>query len=433
MVLDEELKMMATVAEHGGQVVGPYLKEMAHLAHTEYLLAGRGSQDVREVLRETMFAPTVTGSPMENACRVIARHERRGRGYYAGRAGAARPRRRGPADAGRADPDPHRGDPPGRRAAGAGRRDPGAPLHRRPARWPRRTPRRPGCSPRSGSRPAARRAPAVAPGARARRRSRGPGGARRPQRRAWPGSGSTSGRPGAPALAGLAGRRALIVDGEDTFTGMLAHQLRRARPRGDVRPWHRGRRRSTVRPGRGRARAGRPGATRRAEDGALRALLRAGSPPARRCSRSASATSCSPACWGCGCTGGTRRTRESQRDVDLFGTPRRVGFYSTFTALADARPLATPYGRVELARDPADGAVHALRGPGFAGVQFHPESVLSRDGLAVLADLLGHLLARPALTAHGPADRGYGFGDRWSTRTGGPDGPRAPARPPVAP
>ncbi|MEV1147675.1 chorismate-binding protein, partial [Micromonospora sp. NPDC049799] len=69
MVLDEELKMMATVAEHGGQVVGPYLKEMSHLAHTEYLLAGRGTRDVRKVLRETMFAPTVTGSPMENACR----------------------------------------------------------------------------------------------------------------------------------------------------------------------------------------------------------------------------------------------------------------------------------------------------------------------------------------------------------------------------
>ncbi|MET0495838.1 MAG: chorismate-binding protein, partial [Actinoplanes sp.] len=84
MVLDEELKMMAAVAEHGGQVVGPYLKRMAHLTHTEYLLAGRGSLDVRDVLRATMFAPTVTGSPVENACRVIARHERRGRGYYAG-------------------------------------------------------------------------------------------------------------------------------------------------------------------------------------------------------------------------------------------------------------------------------------------------------------------------------------------------------------
>ena len=84
MVLDEELKMMATVATEGGQVVGPYLKEMAHLVHTEYLLAGRSALDVRDVLRETMFAPTVVGSPIENACRVVARHERRGRGYYGG-------------------------------------------------------------------------------------------------------------------------------------------------------------------------------------------------------------------------------------------------------------------------------------------------------------------------------------------------------------
>src|SRR5262249_34682276 len=37
-----------------------------------------------DVLRETMFAPTVVGSPIENACRVVARHERRGRGYYGG-------------------------------------------------------------------------------------------------------------------------------------------------------------------------------------------------------------------------------------------------------------------------------------------------------------------------------------------------------------
>ena len=118
MVLDEELKMMATVAEHGGQVVGPYLKEMAHLTHTEYLLAGRGSLDVRDVLRETMFAPTVTGSPIENACRVIARHERRGRGYYAGVLALLGHDDVGPADAGRADPDPHRGDHPGRRGCG---------------------------------------------------------------------------------------------------------------------------------------------------------------------------------------------------------------------------------------------------------------------------------------------------------------------------
>ncbi|MGV9645166.1 chorismate-binding protein, partial [Streptomyces sp. NPDC003514] len=84
MVVDEELKMMCTVGDMGGVVVGPRLKEMAHLAHTEYELRGRSSLDAREVLRETMFAATVTGSPVQNACRVIERHESGGRGYYAG-------------------------------------------------------------------------------------------------------------------------------------------------------------------------------------------------------------------------------------------------------------------------------------------------------------------------------------------------------------
>ncbi|MES4828401.1 chorismate-binding protein, partial [Streptomyces anthocyanicus] len=84
MVVDEELKMMCTVGDMGGVVVGPRLKEMAHLAHTEYELRGKSSLDAREVLRETMFAATVTGSPVQNACRVIERHETGGRGYYAG-------------------------------------------------------------------------------------------------------------------------------------------------------------------------------------------------------------------------------------------------------------------------------------------------------------------------------------------------------------
>ncbi|MBQ1016005.1 chorismate-binding protein, partial [Micromonospora sp. M51] len=81
-----------------------------------------------------------------------------------------------------------------------------------------------------------------------------------------------------------------------------------------------------------------------------------------------------------------------QREVPVFGRTRRVGFYSTFTARAEADRLATAYGPVELARDPGDGAVHALRGRGFAGVQFHAESVLSPDGLAVLSELLADLL-----------------------------------------
>lgn len=77
-------QMMTRICEPGVRVTGPQLKEMARLAHTEYFIEGHSSRDVRDILRETMFAPTVTGSPLENACRIIRRHEPAGRGYYSG-------------------------------------------------------------------------------------------------------------------------------------------------------------------------------------------------------------------------------------------------------------------------------------------------------------------------------------------------------------
>ncbi|MEX0427963.1 anthranilate synthase family protein [Nocardioides sp. DS6] len=82
MVVDEELKMMCDLCDEGGQVLGPFLKPMSRLIHTEYLLAGRTTKDPREVLRDTMYAATVTGSPVENACRLIKKYEPEGRGYY---------------------------------------------------------------------------------------------------------------------------------------------------------------------------------------------------------------------------------------------------------------------------------------------------------------------------------------------------------------
>jgi phenazine biosynthesis protein phzE len=82
MVVDEELKMMCDICTEGGQVLGPFLKPMSRLIHTEYLLAGRSARDPREILRDTMYAATVTGSPVENACRLIKAYEPEGRGYY---------------------------------------------------------------------------------------------------------------------------------------------------------------------------------------------------------------------------------------------------------------------------------------------------------------------------------------------------------------
>ncbi|MGW2930242.1 chorismate-binding protein, partial [Streptomyces fungicidicus] len=84
MVVDEELKMMSAVCADGGRVLGPRLRMMAHIAHTEYFIEGRTALDPREILRRTLLAPTVTGSPLESACSVIARFEPEGRGYYSG-------------------------------------------------------------------------------------------------------------------------------------------------------------------------------------------------------------------------------------------------------------------------------------------------------------------------------------------------------------
>jgi phenazine biosynthesis protein phzE len=403
MVLDEELKMMAGVAENGGQVVGPYLKEMAHLAHTEYLLAGRGTRDVREVLRETMFAPTVTGSPMQNACRVIARHERTGRRYYSGvlallgrdaegrqtldapiliRTAEISPtgRLRVPVGATLVRHSTAAGEVAETHAKAAGvlaalglgpRATAAGPYP--PVRW--------ADDPEVRAVLAARNAPLA---------------------RFW----LDQRAPGAAVLPGALGRRALVVDGEDTFTGMLAHQLRALGLAVDVRPWHVGGDDDgydlvVVGPG-----PGDPGALDDPKMAALRGVL-AGRLDAGRPTLAV--------CLGhqllSGLLGLSLHRRAApyqglQRQVSLFGVPRRVGFYSTFTARSATDRVGSPYGPVELARDPADGSVHALRGGTFAGVQFHPESVLSRDGMAVLAELLGQLLARPALTAHGDVERG---------------------------
>ncbi|MFI6130718.1 anthranilate synthase family protein [Micromonospora sp. NPDC051141] len=81
-VVDEELKMMSRICGEGGVVHGPYLKEMSALVHTEYVLEGSATMSPLDAFRESMFAATMVGSPLENAARVIHRHESESRGYY---------------------------------------------------------------------------------------------------------------------------------------------------------------------------------------------------------------------------------------------------------------------------------------------------------------------------------------------------------------
>ncbi len=71
-----------------------------------------------------------------------------------------------------------------------------------------------------------------------------------------------------------------------------------------------------------------------------------------------------------------------------------MGFYNTFAAYSDtpARTCPLTGDPVEIARDRTNGEVYGLRKRCVRSVQFHIESVLTRRGPALLADLLTTLL-----------------------------------------
>ncbi|WP_344563091.1 anthranilate synthase family protein [Streptomyces axinellae] len=451
MVVDEELKMMCTVGDEGGVVVGPRLKEMAHLAHTEYELRGRSTLDVREVLRETMFAATVTGSPVENACRVIERYEPGGRGYYAGALallGHDSPGPIAPPPAGR---DPQEGAPGGAQtldspilirtadidaASGRLRVPVGATLVRASdpasevaethakaagvltALGVREAPARPagGPRPKLGDDPRVRaalerRRAGLAPfwlRMRVDPRPVHPAADATRQAQADSQAGAQA-RAGAElAAGGRPGREVLVVDGEDTFTSMLAHLLRSTGYAVRVRRYDE--------PGLCQAAAAHPGPVvlgpgpgdpRRSTDPKMR-LLRGLAATLVRARRQPLLGVCLghellAAELGLDLVRKAKPYQGAQERIDLFGRPETVGFYNSYTARCDEEAVdeLVLHG-VELSRDPATGEIHALRGPGFAGVQFHPESVLTLDGVKVIERLLATLSdAAPAL--QGPA------------------------------
>ncbi|MGA5164565.1 anthranilate synthase family protein [Streptomyces pseudogriseolus] len=399
MVVDEELKMMCTVGDRGGVVIGPRLKEMAHLAHTEYELRGRSSLDVREVLRETMFAATVTGSPVQNACRVIERHEAGGRGYYAG-ALALLGRDEGGAQTldspiliRTADID----------AAGRLRVPVGATLvrgsdpagevaetHAKAAGVLAALGVRPGRPREESVRPGLADDPRVRAALDGRRASLAPFWLRMQER--------------SEELTG----HALVVDAEDTFTAMLAHVLRAAGLEVTVRRYDEPGLREAVLTHEGPLVLGPgPGDPSDTADPKMR-FLRELTAEVLADGRHGVLGVCLgheliAAELGLDIVRKEVLYQGAQTEIDLFGRPETVGFYNSFVATCDeeaARELAA-HG-VEVSRA-ANGEVHALRGPGFAGVQFHPESVLSLNGAAVVRELIGQLRGTSTFPERRPA------------------------------
>ncbi|MEU2058452.1 chorismate-binding protein [Streptomyces bungoensis] len=83
-VVDAELAMLCGVTAGNVRLEGPGLRPLARVLHTECRISGTAALDVRHTLAGTLFAATAVGRPFAEACRVIARREPSGRGYYGG-------------------------------------------------------------------------------------------------------------------------------------------------------------------------------------------------------------------------------------------------------------------------------------------------------------------------------------------------------------
>jgi phenazine biosynthesis protein phzE len=386
MVLDEELKMMSRLCS-STRVVGPRLKTMAHLAHTEYLIEGRTDRDFRELLRETLFAPTVTGSPLESACRVIRKYEPRGRGYYSGVAALlthdedGKPRMDSAILIRTADID----------AAGGVRISVGSTLVRDSdpvAEAAETRAKAAGLLSALHSGKLSTGLPAVTADTEltahpdvvtalsAKNRQLG---------RFWLRSSEDAAHPD-PVLDG---RKLLIVDAEDTFTAMGAQLLADAGLDVTVRRFDEdynvdGYDLVIVGPG--------PGDPRDHDSAKIRHLREL------TAHLLGSRLPFLSICLGhqvlCAHLGldvirKTTPNQGVQRSIDLFGKSELVSFYNTYEARTTLSRLP---GGIDIARNDTTGEVHALRGPRLASVQFHPASVMTGNGRLILTRLLTGLL-----------------------------------------
>jgi phenazine biosynthesis protein phzE len=380
--------MMCDICNEGGQVLGPFLKPMTHLIHTEYLLAGRTARDVREVLRDTMYAATVTGSPVENACRLIKKYEAEGRGYYGaalalfGRDPDGEPVIDSPIVIRTADVDPE-----GRLKVTAG-----ATLVRDsdPAYEVAETHAKAGGILSAFGLVAQAPAPDVdlaevvadedvliELNSRNRRLSS-----------FW-----LDDQAGAPPDPRLSGKSVVILDGEDDFVNMLRHVLGRLGMTSEVVRWESYEPGSLdgfdlviVGPGPGDPREGDHPKIGRVRE-AVGALLEDKRPFLAVC------LGHQTLCHHLGIPLAYKDIvfQGTQSPVTLDGRTERVGFYNTFVGRVTDQANEVPDG-VTVDTDPDTGDVNALRGPHYRGLQFHAESILTQRGYDLVHDLVVDLL-----------------------------------------
>ena len=380
MVTDEELKIMCEICDQGGAIVGPLLKEMSKLIHTEYLLLGKTRRGLHELLRESMYAPTVTGSPVQSAFRTIRRYEKESRSYYGATIALL-----------------------GQDESGARTLDAPITIRTMEIDESGQLEIRVGATlvrnsdPKSEVKETEAKIAAVV----AALSSAGQTATKYPKlldyvdpeavqislqhrnlylSRFWfePQNVSYNGVPE------LWGKAITIVDAEDGFSRMLGRQVQQMGAKVSIVSYQ-----DYVDtedlvifgPG-----PGDPSDDSSTKIATLRAAitqrLESGRPFFAEC---LSHQILSRA-LGLSTINKDVPVQGTQTVIDLFGRKERVGFYNTFCAIRG------DVEGVDFSADEQSGEVHALRGPNFYSVQFHPESILSPRGYEIVQDALVSLL-----------------------------------------
>ncbi|MGL4749563.1 MAG: anthranilate synthase family protein, partial [Shewanella sp.] len=377
MVLDEELKMMTQICDSEVKTLGPFLTPMSRLVHTGYRLEGRSLLPVPMILQRSMFAPTVTGSPLENATRVIAKYESSGRGYYSGFAALLGADASGPTIDSAILIRTGEIDPSGMLTIGLG-----ATLVR-------------------ASNPDAEAAETRAKAA-ALQSAMGLGEnsisifqdeqvvttLQKHNHRL-----ATFWRDDTTCLKPINSQGELfLIDNEDAFTSMMEYQLRAMGF--SVRLIHYSSELHpndneilVIGPGPGDPRDLKDKRVIRSRNLMLNAMQK-GQPFIA-------------ICFGhqilCSTLGYPIVALESpnqgiQKEISFFGKKERVGFYNTFTGLANSNHTISKHGDIFVARDEVTDQIYGLRGPHFLSMQFHPESVLTIDGPRIIYESIQQVM-----------------------------------------
>jgi len=376
MVLDEELKMMTRICDSDVKTFGPFLTPMSCLVHTGYRLEGHTSLPLPSVLRYSMFAPTVTGSPLENATRVITKYESTGRGYYSGFAALIG------TDTGETTVDSailirtSEIESSGAMTIGLG-----ATLVRSS------NPKLEAAETRAKA-AALHRAMGLNNHCESVFQSEQVTTALQNHNKRLASFWLDAGGLSPSSCKG----DIFLVDNEDTFTSMMEYQLRSMGFR--VRLAHYT---SAIQPN-------------------LDDLIIIGPGPGDPCDLTDARVVSSrkfivdamnkgqpfiAICFGhqvlCSILGYPIVALENpnqgmQREINFFDRVEKVGFYNTFTGMATSNLMASKHGEIHISRDEETGQIFGLRGSNFSSMQFHPESVLTIDGPRIMHESIEQMV-----------------------------------------